>query len=51
MTSDACLVDFWVWLDMEIKRGQWFSFATLSADPTDRWSRVVLLSGDVWLAA
>jgi len=39
-----CLVDFWVWLDMEIKRGQWFSFATLSADPTDRWSRVVLLN-------
>ncbi len=39
-----CLVDFWVWLDMTIKPGQWFSLATFSADPTDRWRRVVLLN-------
>jgi hypothetical protein len=40
-----CLIDFWVWLDAPLsKPGEWFSFATLSADASDRWRRVVLLN-------
>jgi hypothetical protein len=39
-----CLVEFWVWLDAAIGRGQWFSFATLSADASDSWRRTVLLN-------
>jgi hypothetical protein len=42
--TTPCMVDFWVWLDATLRRGQWFSFATLSADPSDRWDRVVLLN-------
>src|ERR1700687_1150046 len=37
-----CDVTLWVWLDMPLDDpGQWFSFATLTPDPTDTWGRVV----------
>jgi hypothetical protein len=40
-----CLVDFWVWLETAPPGPlDWFSFATFSADPSPRWSRVVLLN-------
>lgn len=40
------LVTLWVWLDAALKRGEWFSFATLCADPSDRWRRVVCVNLD-----
>jgi hypothetical protein len=39
-----CMVDFWAWLDVPMRPGEWFSFATLSADGSDAWDRVVLLN-------
>ncbi len=40
------LITLWVWLDVALKRGEWFSFATLSADASDRWKRVVCVNLD-----
>jgi hypothetical protein len=44
MTSGACttpcMVDLWVWHDVPLHSGEWSSIATLSADSSDRWSRV-----------
>jgi hypothetical protein len=43
-----CLVSFWVYLDITLADrpaghiDDWFSFATLSPDPSDAWSRTVL---------
>jgi len=40
-----CDVKLWVWLDMPLDDpGEWYSFATLSADPTDAWAPVVLVN-------
>jgi hypothetical protein len=39
-------VDLWVWLDAVMVPGQWISLATLSADASDRWSRVVTVNVD-----
>lgn len=54
-TSDGvfvtpCLVSLWVYLDMDLvdrpsgSIDDWFSFITLSADTSDRWSRTVLVN-------
>lgn len=43
-----CLVTLRVWLDIDLHaaspENEWFSFATLSADDSDNWSRVVLVN-------
>ncbi|MDP3103262.1 MAG: hypothetical protein Q8M95_01480 [Candidatus Methanoperedens sp.] len=37
------MITFWVWLDVNLSKrspeNEWFSFATLTQDPTDKWSR------------
>jgi hypothetical protein len=44
--ATPAVVDLWVWADVVLQRGQWVSFATLSADASDRWSRVVTVNLD-----
>jgi hypothetical protein len=40
-----CLVEFWARIDdVDLQRGDWWSFATLSPDPSDRWSRVITVN-------
>ncbi len=40
-----CDVTFHVWLDMPLDvPGEWISFATLTPDPSDAWSRTVLVN-------
>lgn len=39
-----CYVELWVWLDMNFKPGEWFSFMTLTPDSTDNWARTVLIN-------
>jgi hypothetical protein len=39
-------VSLWVWADVAMTRGEWVSFATLSADASDRWARVVTVNLD-----
>jgi hypothetical protein len=40
-----CLVELWARIDdVELERGEWLSLATLSADPSDRWSRVITVN-------
>jgi len=39
-------VDFWVWLDMDIKKGEWFSFATLDHTKSNRWDPVLVNLSD-----
>jgi hypothetical protein len=40
-----CVVQFWARLDgVELARGEWFSLATFSTDPSDQWSRVVTVN-------
>jgi hypothetical protein len=43
-----CIISFWVWLDMDLvahsPEDQWFSFATLTTDSTDNWSRTILVN-------
>jgi len=45
-----CLISFYAYLDMELedkpagKIDDWFSFATLSPDPSDYWIRTVLVN-------
>ena len=40
-----CLVEFWARLDdLALQQGEWFSLATLSADPSDRWARVITVN-------
>jgi hypothetical protein len=40
-----CLVQFWARLsDVDLGRGEWFSLATFSSDPSDRWSRVITVN-------
>ncbi|MBU4205127.1 hypothetical protein KKH26_03060 [Patescibacteria group bacterium] len=37
------MITFWVWLDVNLSKrspeNEWFSFATLTQDPSDKWSR------------
>lgn len=43
--ATPCLVQAWVRLDdVQLDRGEWFSLATLTSDPSDRWSRVVTVN-------
>lgn len=39
-----CLIELWVWLDVVIPRGQWFSLATFTADPSSSWQPVVTVN-------
>ncbi|MBL4627769.1 MAG: hypothetical protein JKY00_06990 [Roseicyclus sp.] len=39
-------VIFWVWLDMEIEEGEWFSLATLDHTTSDRWDPVLVNLSD-----
>lgn len=40
------LVEFWVWLDMDIKRGEWFSFATFDHTTSDTWDAILINLSD-----
>jgi hypothetical protein len=40
------VTELWVWLDVALAEGQWFSFATFSNDASDRWDRVVTVNLD-----
>jgi hypothetical protein len=43
--ATPCVVEFWARLDdVDLQRGEWFSLATFSPDPSDRWSRVVTVN-------
>jgi hypothetical protein len=39
-----CMIDLWVWHDVPLRSGEWSSLATLSADASDRWTRVVTVN-------
>ena len=39
-------VVLWVWLDMEIAKGEWFSFATLDHTTSDTWDPVLVNLSD-----
>jgi len=45
-----CYITFWVWLDIDLttdyggNEDNWFSFATLSSDDSDKWKRTVLVN-------
>lgn len=45
-----CYITFWVWVDMKLvahtPENQWLSFATLTTDSTDSWSRTILVNLD-----
>jgi hypothetical protein len=38
------LIEFQAYLDVSLAAGQWFSFATLSADASDAWRRTILVN-------
>jgi len=48
--ESPCYITFWVWLDIDLEttntseEDNWFSFATLSSDATDKWKRTVLVN-------
>jgi hypothetical protein len=43
--TTPCLIEFWARLDaIALNRGEWFSLATLSGDPSDRWARVITVN-------
>ena len=43
--TTPCLIEFWARLDdVALKRGEWFSLGTFSADPSDRWARVITVN-------
>jgi hypothetical protein len=44
--ATPAVVSIWVWVDIAMVPGQWFSFATLSADASDGWTRVVTVNLD-----
>jgi len=44
--TTPAVVNIWVWADVAMKQGDWVSFATLSADASDRWKRVVTVNLD-----
>lgn len=41
-----CYISFWVWVDIKLEphipENQWLSFATLTTDSSDNWSRTIL---------
>ncbi len=39
-------IEFWVWLDMDLKPGEWFSFATLDHTMRDIWDPVLINLSD-----
>ncbi len=39
-------IEFWVWLDMDLKPGEWFSFATLDYTTRDTWDPVLVNLSD-----
>lgn len=39
-------IEFWVWLDMELSKGQWFSFATLDHTTSNQWDPVLVNLSD-----
>ncbi len=39
-------VEFWVWLDMELEYGEWFSFATLDHTRKNTWDPVLVNLND-----
>jgi hypothetical protein len=40
------LIEFWVWLDMVFRPGEWFSFATLDHTTADQWDAVLVNLSD-----
>ena len=40
------LVEFWVWLDVNLLPGEWFSFATLDHTTSDSWDSVLVNLSD-----
>jgi hypothetical protein len=44
--ATPAVVDLWVWADVTMAKGDWVSLATLSADASDRWARVVTVNLD-----
>ena len=40
------LIEFWVWLDVKLTTGQWFSFATLDHTTSDVWDAVLINLSD-----
>ena len=40
------LIEFWVWLDMDIQKGEWFSFATLDYTNSTEWDPVLVNLSD-----
>jgi hypothetical protein len=44
--ASPTLTELWVWLDVSLGPGQWFSFETFSNDRSDRWDRVVTVNLD-----
>ncbi len=40
------LIEFWVWLDVNLSRGEWFSFATLDHTTSDTWDAVLVNLSD-----
>ena len=44
--ATPAVIDIWVWANVPMHRGDWVSFATLSADASDRWKRVVTVNLD-----
>lgn len=40
------LVEFWVWLDVQLAAGEWFSFATLDHTTADRWDPAMVNLSD-----
>ncbi len=39
-------IEFWVWLDMKFKKGEWFSFATIDHTKSDIWDPVLVNLSD-----
>jgi hypothetical protein len=44
--TTPAVVDLWIWVDVVMPRGEWVSLATLSADASDHWRRVVTVNLD-----
>jgi hypothetical protein len=43
--TTPCLIEFWTRIDdVALDRGEWLSLATFSADPSDRWARVITVN-------
>jgi hypothetical protein len=40
------LIEFWVWLDVTLAPGEWFSFATLDYTTSDTWDAVLVNLSD-----